>query len=88
MDAALPIALAPHDVDVDLAFVQALRLSLRGQAFDPRAPAQLRAAHHQEVLVRALGRFERLLDDEWSPTLAHGRAVLAAAAGVPVGAVA
>ena len=79
MAQALPLDVERRNHDVDLAFVQALRLALRGCRVDDSAVERLRAAHDAAVLDQALGRLERLLDDEPTSTVELARSVVLAA---------
>jgi hypothetical protein len=84
MAQALPLDVGRRDPDVDLAFVQVLRLALRGCRVDDAAVERLRAAHDRSVLNQTLGRLERLLDDEPTVTVERARSLVLAALGVDV----
>ena len=79
MAARLPLDAARQDRAVDLAFVQVLRLALRGAARDASAAAWLRTRHDDDALLRARGRIERLVADEPSRTLEDARTLVVAA---------
>lgn len=79
MPQALPIDVARRDPEVDLAFVQVLRLALRGCRSDDAVVEQVGMVHGRDVLLRTLGRFDRLAADEPTPTVERARSLVRAA---------